>query len=137
MRFEDSTRDFSLSGRGFGMGAAVGDYDNDGDPDLLVTNVGTGDFPAALLYRNDRGITFTEVTLESGIEARGWATSAGFFDADNDGDLDLLILRYMRWRFDVDHRCGMEASYGRSYCPSGSVPRGVEFVLSEQGRRNI
>lgn len=121
-RFEDVTETYALQGRGYGMGAAVGDYDNDGDPDLLVTSLGTGDSPAAQLYRNDAGRRFVEVTREAGIDAQGWATSAGFFDADNDGDLDLLILRYMRWRFDVDHRCGMEASHGRSYCHPDLFP---------------
>lgn len=116
MRFEDATEDFGLRGRGYGMGAAVGDYDGDGDPDLLVTSAASGSAPAAVLYRNDRGLAFADVSAEAGIDVRGWATSAGFFDADNDGDLDLLILRYMQWRFDVDRRCGMEASYGRSYC---------------------
>ena len=121
-RFEDVTKTYALQGRGYGMGAAVGDYDNDGDPDLLVTSLGTGDSPAAQLYRNDAGRRFVEVTREAGIDVQGWATSAGFFDADNDGDLDLLILRYMRWRFDVDHRCGMEASHGRSYCHPDLFP---------------
>lgn len=121
-RFEDVTETYALHGRGYGMGAAVGDYDNDGDPDVLVTSLGTGDSPAAQLYRNDAGRRFVEVTREAGIDVQGWATSAGFFDADNDGDLDLLILRYMRWRFDVDHRCGMEASHGRSYCHPDLFP---------------
>ena len=122
MRFEDATEQYGLQGRGYGMGAAVGDYDNDGDPDLLVTNVGTGDVPAAVLYRNDAGQAFTDVSRESGIDARGWATSAGFFDADNDGDLDLLVLRYMQWGFNQDNRCGMEATYGRSYCHPDLFP---------------
>lgn len=121
-RFEDVTETYALQGRGYGMGAAVGDYDNDGDPDLLVTSLGTGDSPAAQLYRNDAGRRFVEVTREAGLDVQGWATSAGFFDADNDGDLDLLILRYMRWGFDVDHRCGMEASHGRSYCHPDLFP---------------
>lgn len=120
--FEDVTEAYALQGRGYGMGAAVADYDNDGDPDLLVTSLGTRDSPAAQLYRNDGGRRFVEVSREAGIDVRGWATSAGFFDADNDGDLDLLILRYMRWRFDVDHRCGMEASHGRSYCHPDLFP---------------
>lgn len=122
MRFEDVTVEYSLQGRGYGMGAAVGDYDNDGDADLLVTNAGTGTVPAAVLYRNDQGLRFTDVTGPAGIGVRGWATSAGFFDADNDGDLDLFILRYMQWRFDIDNRCGMEASYGRSYCHPDLFP---------------
>ena len=114
--YSDATEEYGLQGRGYGMGAAAGDYDNDGDPDLLVTNAATGDAPAAVLYRNEEGRRFADVTESSGLRARGWATSAGFFDYDNDGDLDLLILRYMQWRFDVDYRCGLETSYGRAYC---------------------
>lgn len=121
-RFTEATERFGLQGRGYGMGAAVGDVDNDGDPDLLVTQAATGNTPAATLYLNEGGRAFRDVTVESGISAQGWATSAGFFDADNDGDLDLMILRYMRWRFDVDHRCGMEATYGRSYCHPDLFP---------------
>ena len=132
MRFEDATERYGLQGRGYGMGAAVGDYDNDGDPDLLVTNAATGDVPAAILYRNEEGLGFSDVTLEAGIAVRGWATSAGFFDADNDGDLDLFVLRYMRWRFDVDRACGMEASYGRSYChPDLFPPETAVFYRNE------
>lgn len=115
-RFADATEAYGLQGRGYGMGAAVGDYDNDGAPDLLVTNAGTGDVPAAILYRNEEGRGFRDVSQAAGIDALGWASSAGFFDYDRDGDLDLLILRYLRWRFDVDHRCGLEASHGRTYC---------------------
>lgn len=122
MRFRDATETYGLQGRGYGMGAAVGDYDGDGDPDLLVTMAGTGGVPAAALYRNDAGRSYADVTAEAGIDVRGWATSAGFFDADNDGDLDLLLLRYMKWSFDTDNRCGMEATHGRSYCHPGLFP---------------
>lgn len=115
LRFKDATEEYGLRGSGYGMGVAVGDYDNDGDPDLLLTKVGTGQVASATLYRHD-GLRYVDVSAEAGIDVSGWATSTGFFDADNDGDLDLLILRYMQWRFDVDHRCGMESSYGRSYC---------------------
>lgn len=133
LRFEDATERFGLQGRGYGMGAAVGDYDNDGDSDLLVTNTATGSNPAASLYRNEAGKTFTDVTEAAGIAARGWATSAGFFDADNDGDLDLLILRYMRWGFGTDLRCGMEASYGRSYCHPDLFPPEASLFYRNAG----
>lgn len=133
LEFEDATERYGLQGRGYGMGAAVGDYDNDGDPDLLVTMVGTGAVPAVALYRNDRGEGFSEVTAEARVRLRGWATSAGFFDADNDGDLDLLVLRYMDWRFDVDHRCGMEASYGRSYCHPDLFPPASNAFFRNNG----
>ena len=133
MRFEDVTERYGLQGRGYGMGAAVGDYDNDGDPDLLVTNAASGEAPAAILYRNEQGLGFTDVTQEAGIAIRGWATSAGFFDADNDGDLDLFVLRYMRWRFDVDRACGMEASYGRSYCHPDLFPPAAPAYYRNNG----
>ncbi len=133
MRFEEATARYGIQGRGYGMGAAVGDYDNDGDPDLLVTNVATGDAPAALLYRNDRGLRFEDVTERAGVDARGWATGAGFFDADSDGDLDLLVLRYMQWRFDTDRRCGMEASYGRSYCHPDLFPPESNLFYRNRG----
>ena len=133
LKFTDATERFGLQGTGYGMGAAVGDYDNDGDPDLLVTKAGTGNIRSAALYRNEGGVSYTDVTDESGIEARGWATSAGFFDADNDGDLDLIILRYMRWRFEVDNRCGMEASYGRSYCHPDLFPAESSLFYRNNG----
>ena len=132
-RFRDATAAYSLQGRGYGMGAAVGDYDNDGHPDLLVTNLGTGDSPAARLYRNHGGKRFAEVTREAGIDVQGWATSAGFFDADGDGDLDLLVARYMQWSFDVDKRCGMEASHGRSYCHPDLFPPASNVFYRNNG----
>ncbi len=133
MRFRDATEEYGLQGRGYGMGAAVGDYDNDGDPDLLVTMAGTGSVPAAALYRNDGGRSFTDVSAEAGIDVGGWATSAGFFDADNDGDLDLLVLRYLKWRFDADNRCGMESSYGRSYCHPDLFPAESNVLFRNNG----
>ena len=114
--FTDVTAKTGLEGRGYGMGAAVGDYDNDGFPDLLVTTLGAADTPAVTLYRNEGGRKFVDVTEPSGLKARGWATSAGFFDYDRDGHLDLFVARYMEWRFDADYRCGMETTHGRTYC---------------------
>ena len=114
--FRDVTAELGLAGRGYGMGAAAGDFDNDGDADLAVTNAATGDVPALALYRNDGGKRFVDVTESAGIEARGWATSAGFVDYDNDGWLDLFVCRYLEWRFDQDSGCGLETPQGRSYC---------------------
>ncbi len=131
--FRDATEAYGLQGRGYGMGAAAGDYDNDGDPDLLVTNAATGEAPAAVLYRNEEGRRFIDVTAEAGLHARGWATSAGFFDYDNDGDPDLLILRYMQWRFDVDSRCGLETSYGRAYCHPDLFDPATDYLYRNNG----
>jgi enediyne biosynthesis protein E4 len=114
--FRDVTAELGLAGRGYGMGVAVGDADNDGFPDLVVTNAATGDAPALIYYRNRGGKRFEETTEPSGLRARGWATSAGFLDYNNDGNLDLFVCRYLDWRFDQDHGCGLETPQGRSYC---------------------
>jgi hypothetical protein len=90
--FEDATVAAGLDRTFFGMGAAVGDYDNDGDPDLYVTTVGGG-----VLFRNDGG-TFHDVTAEAGAHGPdGWLTGAAFFDLENDGDLDLFACGYVSW----------------------------------------
>ena len=130
--FEDVTERAGLQGRGYGMGAAVGDYDDDGDPDLLVTSISTGDYPAAVLYRND-GERFEDVSSEAGLHVRGWATSAGFVDYDADGDLDLFIGRYMDWSYDQDLRCGLETTYGRSYCHPDLFPAVDNYLYRNDG----
>jgi hypothetical protein len=89
LRFTDASTQTGTGFSAWGMGTAVGDYDGDGDPDLLVTNVG-----ANVLYRNDGG-RFTDVTHRSGVASDGWHTSATFVDFDRDGDLDVYIARYV------------------------------------------
>jgi hypothetical protein len=92
-RFTDVTHEAGLAFSFYGMGAAVGDYDNDGDPDLFLTAVG----PCRLL-ENDEGV-FRDVTAIAGVagDPNAWSTSAGWFDYDLDGDLDLLVCNYVRW----------------------------------------
>jgi enediyne biosynthesis protein E4 len=85
---------------GFGMGAATGDYDNDGDLDLYVTNVG-----ANKLYQNDGQAGFTDVTHTAGVGDDGFGASAAFLDLDNDGDLDLFVTNYIRWNPTVEQDC--------------------------------
>lgn len=110
--FEDVTERAGVRGRGYSMGAAVADYDNDGHSDLLVTYFG-----GAVLYRNDGKGIFTDVTAESGLaKANGWLTSAGFADFDNDGKLDLFLCRYLKWTFSQNIFCGSREAAGRSYC---------------------
>jgi len=101
--FTDVTREAGLSnaGNSYGMGVAVGDYNNDGFPDLYVTNYGRN-----ILYRNNRDGSFTDVTAEAGVAAGGWSVSAGFFDYDNDGKLDLFVSRYLRYDLDHNLLCG-------------------------------
>jgi hypothetical protein len=112
--FQDVTEKAGLSGRPqnrYGMGVAVGDYDNDGFQDLYVTGYG-----ANTLYRNDGKGTFVDVTATAGVAASGWSASAGFFDMDNDGHLDLFVTRYVVWTFDINGYCGERKPGYRSYC---------------------
>src|SRR5580693_597517 len=93
--FTDVTVQAGLQNAGdtnYGMGVAVGDYDNDGFADIYLTNFGRN-----ILYHNNGDETFTDVTRKAGVGAGGWSTSAGFLDYDNDGMLDLFVTRYLDW----------------------------------------
>jgi hypothetical protein len=108
--FEDVTEKAGLQGSGYGMGVAVGDYDNDGYEDLYVTAYGGNK-----LYHNDGNGTFTDVTEKAGVAGSGWSTSAAWVDLDGDGLLDLVVLRYVEWDFE-DIWCGEHKEGYRSYC---------------------
>jgi enediyne biosynthesis protein E4 len=108
--FEDVTQKAGLQGVGYGMGVAVGDYDNDGFEDLYVTAYGGN-----RLYHNNGDGTFSDVTQAAGIAGNGWSTSAAWVDLDGDGFLDLIVLRYLEWDFD-DVWCGEHKEGFRAYC---------------------
>ncbi|HXW56594.1 MAG TPA: CRTAC1 family protein [Candidatus Cybelea sp.] len=108
--FEDTTEKAGLGGAGYGMGVAVGDYDNDGYEDLYVTSYGGNK-----LYHNNGDGTFTDVTEKAGVGGSGWSTSAAWIDLDGDGLLDLVVLRYVKWDFD-DIYCGLHEPGSRDYC---------------------
>ncbi len=95
-RFTDVTEEAGVGDRGYGLGVAVGDYDNDGDPDVYLNNYGPN-----VLYRNNGDGTFTDVTDEAGV-ANGDKVGAGacFLDIDADGDLDLYVANYLRFSYD-------------------------------------
>ena len=108
--FEDVTERAGMQGAGYGMGVAVGDYDNDGYEDLYVTAYGGNK-----LYHNNGDGTFTDVTEKAGVSGSGWSTSAAWIDLDGDGLLDLVVLRYVQWDFD-DLWCGEHKEGYRAYC---------------------
>src|ERR1700693_6275408 len=124
--FTDVTQQAGLADAGnsnYGMGVAVGDYDNDGFPDIYVTNFGKN-----ILYHNNGDGTFTDVTAKAGVAAGGWSASAGFFDYDNDGRLDLLVTRYMQWDTQHSKICAR-----RTYCPPGEFPATTNILYHNRG----
>ena len=106
----DVTESAALSATGYGMGVAVGDYDNDGDADLYVTNAGPNQ-----LWRNDGDGTFSDVSAATGIAGDRWSTSASFFDFDRDGRLDLFVTNYVDFRLET-HRDCRATSGALDYC---------------------
>jgi enediyne biosynthesis protein E4 len=125
--FEDVTEKAGLQGIGYGMGVAVGDYDNDGYEDLYVTAYGGN-----RLYHNNGNGTFTDVTAKSATGGSGWSTSAAWIDLDNDGLLDLVVLRYLRWNFD-DIWCGEHRDGYRAYCHPDVFPAISPLVYHNDG----
>ena len=125
--FEDVTEKAGLQGVGYGMGVAVGDYDNDGYEDLYVTAYGGN-----RLYHNNGDGTFTDVTAQAGVGGSGWSTSAAWVDLDNDGRLDLVVLRYLQWDFD-DIWCGEHKEGFRAYCHPDTFKAITPLVYHNDG----
>jgi enediyne biosynthesis protein E4 len=126
--FTDVTEQAGLANAGdtnYGMGVAVGDYDNDGFPDIYVTNYGKN-----ILYHNNGDGTFTDVTAKAGVAAGGWSVSAGFLDYDNDGKLDLFVTRYLDWSLEKSKTCGSEKP---TYCPPGEFPPVSNILYHNRG----
>jgi hypothetical protein len=112
--FTDVTEKSGVSGAYFGMGVAVGDYDNDGWPDMFVTAYGK-----CILYKNNHDGTFTDVTQLAGLATPGWTTSAVWFDYDNDGKLDLFVCSFVDYSGVRKLECGNNQIGRNYYC----VPR--------------
>jgi hypothetical protein len=114
--FTDVTERAGLAGAGYGMGVAIGDYDNDGRPDIFLANV-TGN----QLFHNNGDGTFTDVTAKAGLagaEMNGkkmWSVGAGWFDYNNDGKLDLFVVNYCVWEVNKDPYCHVKSGV-RGYC---------------------
>jgi len=114
--FTDVTKSAGVAGAGYGMGVAVGDYDNDGWPDLFVANVTTNQ-----LFHNNGNGTFLDVTEKAGLQGatldgkKMWSVGAGWFDYDNDGWLDLFVVNYCKWEVNRDPNCTIGGGT-RGYC---------------------
>ena len=108
--FENVTDDSGAEDRGYGMGVATGDFDNDGDVDLYITNVGRN-----TLLRNEGNGRFVDVTDEAGVGGDLWSSSAAFLDYDADGDLDLFVCNYIHWSVAGERQC-TDAAGAPDYC---------------------
>jgi enediyne biosynthesis protein E4 len=114
--FTDVTEKAGLAGAGYGSGVAVGDYDNDGRPDLFLANV-TGN----QLFHNNGDGTFTDVTSKAGVAGglldgkKMWSVGAGWFDYNNDGLLDLFVVNYCKWEVNKDPYCNIKEGV-RGFC---------------------
>ena len=122
--FEDVTARAGVAGAGYSMGAAAGDYDDDGWTDLYVTGVNRN-----TLYRNRGDGTFEDVTVPAGVTGevagRGklWSVGAGWLDFDHDGDLDLFVVNYCAWSLGAEKACGAPKEGYRTYChPDAFAP---------------
>ena len=114
--FTDVTVKAGLAGSGYGSGVAVGDYDNDGWPDIFLSNVGGNQ-----LFHNNGDGTFTDVTAKAGLAGatldgkKMWSVGAGWFDYNNDGLLDLFVVNYCKWEVNKDPVCLLKEGV-RGFC---------------------
>ncbi len=127
--FTDVTEKAGVAGGVFGMGVAVGDYNNDGFPDILVTS-----YSRTILYRNNGDGTFTDVTAKAGLPMDGWTTSAVWFDYDNDGKLDLFICSFVDFGKSQQHLlCGDNRIGRHYYCIPRMYPGTPSFLFHNNG----
>ncbi len=134
-RFEDVTDRSNIGGfsKGYGHGVTVGDYDNDGHPDLFVTR-----WHGYALYRNKGNGTFEDVTEPTGLGGdRDWPTSAAFADLDNDGDLDLYVCHYLLYQPENVKRCEHPEAPSRHDCMPLDFPKLPDHVFRNDAGRFV
>ena len=113
------------------MGVGGCDYDNDGYEDLYIAGVNRNQ-----LLHNDGGRKFSDVTKQAGVEGlvpgygKGWGQSAGWFDYDNDGDLDLLVVNYVRWSLATDLEC--KVGNARTYWPRNTTKGSEPSLIAKR-----
>jgi tetratricopeptide (TPR) repeat protein len=125
--FSDLTARAGVGGRGYGMGCATGDFDNDGHDDLLVTGL-----HQTILYRNRGDGTFEDVTDSAGVVTNRWTTAAGFADLDGDRDLDLVVVTYVEIHEDDSLEC-RDYSGRRIHCTPGRYPAELDLLYRNNG----
>lgn len=108
--FTDVTRQAGLDIEMYGMGCAIGDYDNDGYDDIYITAL-----DGSHLFHNLGNGKFADVTARAGVTSPGFATGAAWFDYDNDGKLDLIVAHYVEWSLGTDQTCSLDGK-NKSYC---------------------
>ena len=126
--FSEQTAQAGVGDRGYGMGATVGDYDNDGWADLYVTNFG----PNALFHNRGEG-RFADVTATADVGCPGWGTSAAFADVDLDGDLDLFVGNYLDYPTEYPLVCRIGNSEERLYCDPRKFDGQVDRLYINEG----
>ena len=125
--FVDVTAEAGLQqNHGYGMGCLAADYDNDGDPDLYLTNFGKNQ-----LYRNNGDGTFTDVTSRAGVGDGNWSVSASFGDFDLDGHLDLYVANYLDYQLETAHACLLEGVH--IYCGPHEYPGAHDTLYRNNG----
>lgn len=120
-KFEDVTEKAGVANERWGMGVAVGDYDNDGRPDMYI-----GNFGVSRLYHNNGNGTFTDVAEKVGVARKGWSTGASFGDYDGDGRLDLFVPGYVEIQMNnlppSPSEAGKPGGVGQNFCQFRGVP---------------
>jgi len=129
--FTDVTKGSGLELTAYGMGVAIGDYDNDGLPDVFITAVGGNH-----LFHNEGGGKFRDVTQEAGVGGSPdtWSSSAAWIDYDNDGRLDLFVCNYIRWSREIDLAAPYELpNIGRAYGPPRNFQGAFPYLYHNDG----
>jgi hypothetical protein len=126
--FSDVTASALVAGASYGMGVVAADYDNDGDQDLYLTNLGPN-----ILYRNNGDGTFSDVSREAGVADTSWGSSAAFVDYDNDGDLDLYVVNYVVFNRSQNVWCGRKDLNLRMYCDPRTFKPAPDVLYRNNG----
>jgi len=128
-KFKDITAGSGLDVPMYGMGVAVGDFDNDGKVDVFISGVNGN-----RLFHNEGGGKFKDVTLVAGLAGGAWSASAAFFDYDNDGDLDLFVCNYVQWSREIDLEVDYKlAGIGRAYGPPMNYAGAFPYLYRNDG----